>query len=399
MWVVRAVADKSETSGWRGGAMIAIVVSMGLMLVFASYSAMQSARERNSAQIELVRTLDIINHGRDVEIGVLSALRGERGYLLTDDPLFLRPFGQGRSLSKSALTALQKETSDNPLQQQRLATLAVDLEEYLAMLSELTDLQSGGRHDEAIKRERDGEGRRAVEAIMKQIEAIDATERGLLAQRSAVAALKARSNERFQYVLTSIGLLLLATAIAAAFAVRRAVENEAAVRAELRRIAQTDELTGLANRRELLAGLERAIASSRRTNRSLGFAILDIDHFKRVNDTYGHPVGDEVIRKVAELAVKEMRGQDIVGRLGGEEFAIVLPECSPGDAFAACERLRMRVQSARIRLDDGQEVSVTLSTGIAGFERGDTLDQLMNRADAALYRAKNCGRDQVLLAA
>lgn len=185
----------------------------------------------------------------------------------------------------------------------------------------------------------------------------------------------------------------------AVIAVRRAVEAEERIRRELMRRAMTDELTGLANRREFMASLDRAIAAARRNRRPLALAILDIDHFKRVNDTYGHPAGDAVIRTVASTAVDIMRGQDTVGRLGGEEFAVVLPDCSGDNAFAACERLRVAMREADLEMETGENISVTLSTGIAVFAKDDSAEAMIARADAALYDAKNGGRDRVLLAA
>ena len=177
------------------------------------------------------------------------------------------------------------------------------------------------------------------------------------------------------------------------------MEAEARVREELHRRAVTDDLTGLANRRELLASLERAIAGSRRNRRPLALAVLDIDHFKRINDNHGHPAGDAVIRRIALLAVEVMRGQDTVGRLGGEEFAVVLPDCTAEDALAACERLRTAVRDTDLEMETGLPIYITLSTGVAVFERSDTAETMIARADAALYAAKHGGRDQVKLAA
>lgn len=209
----------------------------------------------------------------------------------------------------------------------------------------------------------------------------------------------ARNSELYQYGLTLVGLILLVITALANAAVRRSVEAETRIREELHRRAMTDDLTGLANRRELLASLERAIASSRRNRRPLALAVLDIDHFKRINDSHGHPAGDAVIRRIALLAVEVMRGQDTVGRLGGEEFAVVLPDCSAEDALSACERLRMAVRDTDLEMETGLPIYITLSTGVAVFERSDTAETMIARADAALYAAKNGGRDQVKLAA
>ena len=164
-------------------------------------------------------------------------------------------------------------------------------------------------------------------------------------------------------------------------------------------VPATDELPGLANRREILHALDWLIGAARRSGRPLSVAVLDIDHFKRVNDAHGHPAGDEVIRRVAQLAVEVMRDQDLVGRLGGEEFVIAMPDTAVETARQACERLREALSVLPILLPTGKAVTVTLSTGVTQFASEDDRTQLIARADEALYWAKKQGRNRVLLAA
>ena len=161
----------------------------------------------------------------------------------------------------------------------------------------------------------------------------------------------------------------------------------------------TDELTGLANRREALAAIDRMIAAARRYNRPLTLAILDIDRFKLVNDSHGHPAGDEVIRAVAEAAAKIMREHDLVGRLGGEEFIMAFPDCATSAAMAACERLREAIAQTPIILESGAALTVTISFGVARLSDSESRTTLIGRADQALYFAKKGGRNQVQLAA
>ena len=141
------------------------------------------------------------------------------------------------------------------------------------------------------------------------------------------------------------------------------------------------------------------IASAKRSGRPLSLAILDIDRFKRVNDTYGHPAGDEVIKTVGNIATQVMREQDLVGRLGGEEFVVVFPDIEAERALEACERLRRAIADTPIVVESGVILKVTLSSGLAQFRDGDDRTTLIARADEALYEAKEGGRDQVRLAA
>src|ERR1700761_2571913 len=163
--------------------------------------------------------------------------------------------------------------------------------------------------------------------------------------------------------------------------------------------ALLDSLTGLKNRR----GLERAVEDLLREPPGLlGTALLlaDIDHFKVVNDTYGHVLGDKVIRAVAHVLRSSIKGRDVAARLGGEEFAILLPQTSLPGAAAVAEQIRGTVAQGRICRPDGNESigQVTLSVGVAIAKAGDTLEALLERADLAMYTAKRAGRNRISLA-
>ncbi len=167
---------------------------------------------------------------------------------------------------------------------------------------------------------------------------------------------------------------------------------------DLSRLALTDALTGIANRRAFLDQLNREIACSERTGRALCVAMVDIDHFKRVNDTYGHGTGDKVIRKTADRMVNHLRANDRVGRLGGEEFGIILPDTMPDDAMPALNRLREDIGASSMRTETDEALQVTVSMGLAVHRGMETADAVLSRADEALYEAKETGRNRVCLA-
>jgi diguanylate cyclase (GGDEF)-like protein len=156
----------------------------------------------------------------------------------------------------------------------------------------------------------------------------------------------------------------------------------------VQQLATTDALTGVSNRRHFADHAVRQIALARRNHRPLAAMMVDIDFFKKINDTYGHAVGDEVIRRVAGALRDNVREPDVLCRYGGEEFAIVMSEMH-GDPIAAAERLRAAIKAS------GGDVPVTVSVGVAELKPDDDLETLLGRADAALYRAKEGGRDQV----
>jgi two-component system cell cycle response regulator len=158
---------------------------------------------------------------------------------------------------------------------------------------------------------------------------------------------------------------------------------------EVERLAKEDGLTGLANRREFETVLERELTRCKRTGNPLSLVVLDVDHFKRVNDTYGHPVGDDVLRAIAGALSGEARELDLVARYGGEEFAVILPDCSPADALGVTERMRASVRS--LTMTPG----VTVSAGIAAIPwNAEDGSGLVAAADEALYISKNKGRDR-----
>jgi diguanylate cyclase (GGDEF)-like protein len=162
--------------------------------------------------------------------------------------------------------------------------------------------------------------------------------------------------------------------------------------------AHQDFLTGLANRRYFLDLAELEISRSIRYGSSLAVCMLDIDFFKKVNDTYGHKVGDVVLKKLSALFGESLRKIDIAGRIGGEEFAIVLPETDKKHAYEVAERIRNLVESTKITLENGPPLRITVSIGIAMFDDKDTnIDILLNAADQALYKAKNTGRNRVCM--
>ncbi len=163
----------------------------------------------------------------------------------------------------------------------------------------------------------------------------------------------------------------------------------------LERLASIDGMTGLNNRRNFMELAESEWARFKRYGRPLALLMIDVDHFKSVNDTYGHDIGDEVIRAVADTLQKQKRVSDIAGRLGGEEFALLLPEATLDSAVAAAERLRGLVEAQVIAVD-GQHIPVTISVGASAVQ-AETLgiEELIKQADVALYEAKRSGRNRV----
>lgn len=180
------------------------------------------------------------------------------------------------------------------------------------------------------------------------------------------------------------------------YAVVRRVEEEKKraleLAAEAQREANTDALTGLASRRAIMASLDRSILEAQRSGSAYSIVIFDIDHFKRINDLHGHAVGDRVLTRLSQIVVRQARSADTVGRVGGEEFLWLLPDCDTKAAFEAAERLRWAIEAGT---HSAPIPGITISAGHATLLPGEGALTLFARADAALYEAKRKGRNRV----
>lgn len=167
---------------------------------------------------------------------------------------------------------------------------------------------------------------------------------------------------------------------------------------ELERLANTDSLTDLANRRHFMEVLNAEIERAERYERSLSLVLVDLDHFKKVNDSWGHLVGDEVLRSTARVLESVCRDVDLAGRIGGEELALILPETTREGASTVAERIRSRIENLRHEAPDGKTFRVTGSIGVAWMDEDvRTREDLLRQADRALYRAKEDGRNRMRL--
>ncbi len=177
-------------------------------------------------------------------------------------------------------------------------------------------------------------------------------------------------------------------------AVRDITEHKA-MEARLRHLASTDPLTGIANRRHFMEQGRSEFSRSGRYGYPLSVMMLDVDHFKRINDTYGHDIGDQALKALTRECHEVLRTSDLLGRLGGEEFALLLPSTPLTGANILAERIRAQVEKMRLETPSS-ELSFTISIGVCTLDGDDGFDVLLNRADKALYAAKHGGRNRVV---
>ncbi len=209
----------------------------------------------------------------------------------------------------------------------------------------------------------------------------------------------------FNFQLNLAVLFLTALPIGSALAQRSRLERDLTEEKEradrfasdMASLANVDDLTGLATRRFFLDQLDVMAATARRVKQPLTLAMIDIDHFKPINDKFGHAVGDAVLMAIGAACRSSVRGDDVIGRLGGEEFAMLMPFTDQEAAYRIVDRLRESVAAIAIPTNDGRTVSVTISVGMAMFADQEQIDRLLLDADRALYLAKERGRNRIVL--
>lgn len=175
------------------------------------------------------------------------------------------------------------------------------------------------------------------------------------------------------------------------------ITEHKALEKKLRNQAITDDLTGTFNRGHFMKRLRQAFSHFRRSENNVAVLLFDVDHFKHVNDTYGHAVGDKVLKQVCRLFKERFRETDVIGRLGGEEFAVLLFEITPEAALAIADNIRQKLAATAFTTETGDTFHISVTCGVAHFTEEDpTEESILHRADTSLYTGKHHGRNQVV---
>ena len=233
---------------------------------------------------------------------------------------------------------------------------------------------------------------REVAQLRVQFEYDQEKQKNMLLEKDAKLAEERLNSQQRTTQLVAIGGL---TGLVTAFFLGYALLSNRRHRAELIRLAERDELTGLFNRRAIVRKAVELLSRAREAKGTLIIGLIDLDHFKSINDRFGHAVGDQLLQRLATALRTSLQSREIFGRYGGEEFLVLFPDTTLDQARLSSERLRAALREQHLRVDD-QDVTVTLSLGLASYESGDVLfDQVARRADIALYFAKTQGRDRV----
>jgi diguanylate cyclase (GGDEF)-like protein len=303
---------------------------------------------------------------------VEASLRGARILIIDDDPLQCKHFS--RVVEDWAALAFTATSLSEALRLYR------SVNPDLVMLDVLMPHVDGYKLSQIFKRE----GRFVPIILLTALEDLESKRRGLAAGAD-------------EFLTKPVNALELQIRVSSMLRIKRLADELATANARLHALATIDALTQLPNRRVLSERLAFEFARAKRYRHPLACLMLDVDHFKKVNDTFGHPVGDRVLVEVGATLMETVRTTDMAGRYGGEEFMVILPETRSADARIVGERLR-RAVAGRSQTSAGLP-EVTISIGVAAAEHEGlvTVEELLRQADQALYKAKDGGRNQVVI--
>lgn len=262
--------------------------------------------------------------------------------------------------------------------------VVMDFEQVLARLPRLRDLTRQALDDPDARDE--------FRAMAMEVEnTLAFVYSSLHGHNLAGSAAQQRLTGKLTWAVVGLGVLLLVIIAALMWAVHKVFgQNEA-----LKRLTVTDVLTELPNRRGLLQRVEQTLAQHRRNGQPLSLALLDLDDFKKVNDIEGHPIGDAVLQSITGEIARSIRSSDMLARLGGEEFGLLMPETGHEGAYELCERIRQRIEGMGLPMtDEIRNLTISIGLTAVSVDADTRFDQLYVKADRALYEAKRQGRNR-----
>jgi diguanylate cyclase (GGDEF)-like protein len=344
----------------------------------------------------VAHTHDVLTQLEATATGVTQAETELRGFLLTDQESYLKPYSTRLTDTRAKLKAVRQLTADNPHQQARIDKLETLILHRLDLLEALLKIGHDQGFDAARRILTFDRGPEYIEEIRQGIQDLEHEEQELLASRFSQQESGSRRLQTMVILSCAAALFLLGASLAVVFHDLSTVE--AAFRKARYHVAH-DTLTGLSSRHSLLTQLDFAIADATRGGQPMTLCICDIDRFKSINDTHGHATGDEILAGFGKLVRGRIRKGDIAGRLGGDEFCIILPGTSVDQAGPLVERLREQWEGLEYLSADGSAFSVTASFGVVQLNGEKSAKALLHSADKALYCAKGEGRNRIHLVA
>lgn len=379
--------------------LIAGIFAVSVLLILTGIVSYNTLMNSIKTAGQLSHTHEVVTEIEATLSTLKDAETGQRGYLIAGRETYLEPFNQANEHIQEHLSRLENLTADNRQHRESLAAIAPMVDARFALLRRAIGLRQSEGFEAAQKQILTGEGKEKMDALREGFGKMEEVEKAILQERLTASETYTRN-----VIINFAGLFTLIISLFCLIFifVKRDITVRNRLETKLREMATIDELTGIYNRREMNRLLKLETRRFKRYGNHLSFLLLDIDHFKSVNDIYGHQIGDEVLKWIAAILRESFRTVDITARYGGEEFAIVLPETKSHEAFIIAERVRQKIaeKSFPFRQGDGQslEIPITVSVGVAGMTGSYSETTFIESADKALYRAKAEGRNRVFLA-
>ncbi len=376
-----------------GIAIISILLTIAGVVLYAALteSNYKAAEVEHSNEVltELEATLSILKDGET----------GQRGYIITGQDIYLEPFREADQHAGEKLARLKMLTESSDFHREQIIAAEPLIESKFELMRRTIKLRHDDGFEAAQKVIETNQGKNIMDAIRRVFAKMETYE------NSNLNEVKAASEARVYNVIiafTGLFALIFTLFVLVYIFVRRDIAERNRLAAELQMIATTDELTGVFNRREANRLLKQEMSRSRRFHNPTAIMLLDIDHFKSVNDTYGHQTGDEVLKWFAEKISADVRKVDLTTRFGGEEFMVILPETNEKGALVIAERIRRLIAEQPFADNSKNEknlkIPITVSIGVAEMKADDSESDLIKSADDSLYRAKTIGRNRVIAA-
>ena len=378
--------------------LLVAIIALVLLLIAGGVIAFRALNDLVGIGQQISNTREIL---ADVETTLSTlddAVSDQRDYRHTDLADSFEHFLFAKEKTRETLARLNTRTANNPRHIERLATVEPFIQNELDRIRKNIELRKNEGSRTANQALVTGKEEQEFDTIRQLLGAITDEENEVL--RSHIA-MSGNSMRNIIISMGSIFVLVLALLVLVFFMVRQNCATNRRLEHKLTELATIDELTSLYNRREINRCFSDEVERFRRYKLPFALLMLDIDHFKSVNDNYGHPIGDKVLQYVAGRIRDGVRSIDVPARFGGEEFAVILPNTESHDAFVIAERLRQKIADEPFKFEQKdnqlQEIPITVSIGISVIDTGETVEDVIRTADSALYRAKNEGRDRTVV--
>lgn len=378
--------------------LIAGIISVSILLIITGAVLYTALKDSNAKAGQVAHANEVLTEIEATLSTLKDAETGQRGYIITGKENYLEPFNEADAHAGEKMARLKILTENNAEQTKLIAAAEPLIKIKFDLMRQTINLRRDSGFEAAQRIVMTNQGKNTMDAIRKLFAAMKSEEITTLEDFKTVSEAKIRN---VIIAFAALFLLIFSLFCLVYFLVKRDIAERNLLTNKLRELATTDELTSICNRREANRLLKQETLRFRRYGNPVAVLLLDIDYFKSVNDTYGHQIGDEVLKWVAEKLCDSVRTVDTAARFGGEEFIVILPETESKDAFNIAERARQSIAEKPFVLEQENaetiNISVTVSIGVAAAENTDSEEEIIEAADEALYQAKHAGRNRVVM--